>query len=296
MALLDADFVRELELLKRRLDVRARSGHAGEHTSKRRGSSTEFAEHRHYVPGDDLRRIDWFAYARSGEPMLKQFRADEDSVARVLVDHSASMAVGTPSKLDAAKKLAAAIGYLWLGTGQRFQLVGQKDDSLRPYNARRGQRSVPAAFAEVEALVAGGKTDLAGWVRRLLAGNSRPGLLVTISDFFDPGPVLSALDQARAMGHQVAMLQVLAPEELDPTLDGDLRLVDSETGDQLEVSIDAAALQAYGRRLTQLTNELQHWARRSGQVYARVASDGDLGDAIQAVAAPDLRKQMGGAR
>jgi len=86
-ALLDPGFVRELEALRRRMEVRARSGAAGEHIAKRRGGSAEFHEHRTYAAGDDLRRIDWSAYARSGEPVVKVFRAEEDVVARLLLRH-----------------------------------------------------------------------------------------------------------------------------------------------------------------------------------------------------------------
>src|SRR5262252_6800194 len=90
-ALLDPAFARELEALRRRMQVRARSGSGGDHTAKRRGSSAEFLEHRPYAPGDDLRRIDWLAFARTGEPVFKLFRAEEDVVVRMIVDASASL-------------------------------------------------------------------------------------------------------------------------------------------------------------------------------------------------------------
>jgi len=120
--LLAPEFLRELEILKRRLEIDARSGAAGERVSRRRGSSAEFNEHRPYEPGDDLRRIDWAAYARSGQPVTKIFRAEEDAVVRIVLDASASLEFGTPSKLDVARRVAAAVGYLALGSGQRAEL------------------------------------------------------------------------------------------------------------------------------------------------------------------------------
>src|SRR5580693_8935507 len=105
-ALLGPDFVRELEVLRRRLEIRARSGGGGEHLARRRGGSSEFHEHRSYAPGDDLRRLDWAAYARTGEPVLKIFRAEEDVIARLLCDASASLGVGDPPKLATAVRLA----------------------------------------------------------------------------------------------------------------------------------------------------------------------------------------------
>src|SRR5262245_49495246 len=105
--LLEAGFVRELEALRRRMQVRARSGGGGEHLAKRRGSSAEFLEHRAYAPGDDLRRIDWLAFARTGEPVFKLFRAEEDVVVRILIDASTSLIAGEPTKIEAAKRVAA---------------------------------------------------------------------------------------------------------------------------------------------------------------------------------------------
>src|SRR5215470_7745127 len=116
MGLLDPAFARELEALRRRMQIRARSGGGGEHIAKRRGGSAEFLEHRPYTPGDDLRRMDWLAFARTGEPVLKLFRAEEDVVVRLVVDASASLdwpapasgpasASKPPSKMEAAKRL-----------------------------------------------------------------------------------------------------------------------------------------------------------------------------------------------
>src|ERR1700675_394857 len=112
--LLGPDVVRGLQGLRWRLALRARSGGGRAHVARRRGGSSELQEHRPYAPGDDLRRIDWAAYARTGEPVLKVFRAEEDVVARILCDASASLGCGEPPKLHTARRLAAAIGYMTL--------------------------------------------------------------------------------------------------------------------------------------------------------------------------------------
>src|SRR3954470_3845591 len=132
-ALLDPAFVRELEALRRRLQLMVQSGASGERASRRRGGSAEFQEHRPYAPGDDLRRVDWSAFARTGEPVLKLFRAEEDSVLRLLIDASASLAFGSPQKFEVARRVAAAIGYLALANGQRVQvLVAQQASHSSP--------------------------------------------------------------------------------------------------------------------------------------------------------------------
>lgn len=279
--LLDASFVRELDVLYRRLEVRARSGRAGEKVSRRRGSSVEFQEHRAYVAGDDLRRVDWAAYARTGEPVLKLFRADEDVVVRVVLDTSASMGVGTPSKLWAGQRLAAAIGYLALARSERAQLVAASEGVDRMHAPRRGKSGLAPLLGALGAVTASGGTDLAAAIASVQRRVERPGMLVVVSDFFDAGPVLTALSRASAAGHEVAMVQVLAEEDLEPALDGDLALTDVETGEAVEVTIDAAALEAYGELLERLFETLRRQARRTRGTYVRARPGEALEDVVR---------------
>jgi uncharacterized protein (DUF58 family) len=278
--LLAPEFLRELEILKRRLEIDARSGAAGERASRRRGSSAEFNEHRPYEPGDDLRRIDWAAYARSGQPVTKVFRAEEDAVVRIVLDASASLDFGTPSKLDVARRVAAAIGYLALTSGQRAELwvarVTEANGAFQRARPRRGRGGITALIRDLARVVAGGATDLAAPVRAIVEHAPRPGLVAVVSDFLDPGPVTQALVLSRASGHDLALVQILDPTELDPELEGDLSLVDAETQSTLEVTADGAAIEAYLLRITGLIEELRSFARRHGAVYVRATSDEPL--------------------
>jgi uncharacterized protein (DUF58 family) len=276
--LLSPDFLRELEILKRRLEIQARSGSAGENVSRRRGSSAEFQEHRPYEPGDDLRRIDWLAFARTGQPVTKLFRAEEDAVVRVVLDASASLDFGTPAKLELARRVGAAIGYLALASGQRAELwvahVSRPDG--RPFERtqpRRGRGGITALLRELARVTAGGSTDLAAAVRAVVEHSARPGLIAVISDFFDSGPVMSALALSRASGHDLALIQILDRTELEPELEGDLALIDSESDKSLELTADGAAIEAYLSRITGLIEELRSFARRHGATYVRATSD-----------------------
>jgi uncharacterized protein (DUF58 family) len=279
--LLDPAFLRELEALRRRLEIRARTGAAGERASNRRGSSAEFADHRPYSPGDDPRRIDWSVYARTGEAFLKLYRAEEDVVARLIVDGSASMRFGTPTKLDVARRLAAAVGYMALARLDRTQLVEGRAGTPRMHPPLRGKSSLPSLLAELGAVEADGKVDLAQTIDTVVQRSSRPGMLVVASDFFDDGRVLSSLARARAAGHDVALLHVVAAEEEAPTFEGDLALVDAETGDVVEVTADAAAIEAYVRRYLGLCEELAAHARKHGATYVRVRTDDALEGAVR---------------
>lgn len=241
----------------------------------------EFREHRGYAPGDDLRRIDWAAYARTGEPVLKLFRAEEDVVARVLCDTSRSMDFGTPTKLAVAKKLAAAIGYMVLSRSERAQLL-TASDGVTGYRAPfRGRPGLPKLLRELESLEASGTTNLARAVDDVVRRSERPGMLVVLSDFFDGSPLLTSLKQAAFAGHQIALLQVLAEEEIEPDLEGDLALVDAESGDSIDITLDERALAVYLGRLSALQTEFSHFARRHSAYFAAHGVRADLREAVR---------------
>jgi len=287
--LLDADFLRELEVLRRRLDVRARSGAAGEQVARRRGGSAEFHEHRAYAAGDDLRRVDWLAFARSGTPVIKLFRAEEDVIVRLVLDASASLGFGDPQKLEVARRLTAAVAYLALAGSQRAQLWVAREQAATAFErvsaARRGRGGLGSLLRELAAVQPAGSADLARAVDQAVRRSRRPGLFVVVSDFFDSGPVTAALGRARAAGHDVALLQVLAREEVEPSLEGDLLLEDAESGATVEVTLDARAIEAYVLRLTGLVEELRAWARRHGATYVRALTDEPLEGVVRRLVA-----------
>ncbi len=265
--LLDPAFTRELEALRRRLSVRARSGGGGDRMAGRRGSSAEFLEHRSYAPGDDLRRVDWLAFARTGEPVLKLFRAEEDAVVRLVVDVSASLDSGEPTKLVVAKRLAAAVGYMALASSERAQVVVAGDGLVRVNEPLRGRGSLARLLREIDVTGSEPGTDLASAIDGTVLRAQRPGMLVVVSDYLDPGPFEGALGRAASAGHDVAMIQVLSPEDLDPPWEGDLSLEDAETHEVVDVTLDDQARDAYLRRLHDLLGALRATARKLRATY-----------------------------
>jgi uncharacterized protein (DUF58 family) len=283
--LLDPAFARELEAMRRLLQARSRSHRTGDRRGKRRGGAAEFLEHRSYEHGDDIRRIDWLAYARTGAPKVKLFHEDEDVILRLAIDTSASMALGEPSKLHAAVRLAAAVGYLALSTSERAEVIalGAPADGApspagraRRRGPHRGRSSVPALLGELAALAPGGAVDLDRALADAVAHARRPGLLLVASDFFDPGPLALRLERAAAAGHDLMLVHVLGREEVAPTLEGDFTLVDAESGEELTVTADAAALAAYGAELAELGRRLHAVAHRRRGTYLRAVSDEPL--------------------
>lgn len=272
--LFEPGFVRELEALRRRLEIRSRSGGAGEHTSKKRGGAAEFLEHRSYVPGDDPRRIDWLAFARSGEPVLKLFRAEEDVVLRLVLDTSRSLEVGTPhSKLHHAKRLAACLGYMALASSERAQVISVDETLGKAESPVRGRNSLPKLLRSLSDFRPDRATNLGASLDALLKRCSRPGMLVLFSDFFDASAYEQPLKRAKLQGHDVVLVQVLAPEEVEPGFEGDLALEDSETGDIVEMTIDDASLRAYQGRLRSMFDALRALSKTYRFSYVRTTTD-----------------------
>ncbi|MBK7581509.1 MAG: DUF58 domain-containing protein [Myxococcales bacterium] len=284
--LLDPEFVRELEALRRRLEVRARSGASGEHAAKRRGGSAEFQEHRYYEPGDDLRRVDWLAFARTGQPVVKLFRAEEDVVVRLLVDASASLEFGDPPKIEVARRLGAAIGYMALAGSQRAQVLvaGGRESTTgvsRRATARRGRGGLAGLLKDLGQDTPLGRVELARSVDEVLSMSARPGMLVVLSDFFDAGAVTQALTRAVVAGHDVVLMQVVDRREIEPDFEGDYELLDAESGQTLNITMDASTIEAYVLRFAGLVEELRAWARRHGASYVRVGTDEALEGAVR---------------
>ena len=237
----------ELSLLGR-LDLvykRAQSGlYAGERRSPRAARSPEFADFRPYVSGDDYRQIDWRAYARFERLMLRLYVAEEEACLNVVLDTSASMSLGAPPKWPAARRLAAALCFLGLSAMDRVQVGSSRGDHLP---ALRGRDGVARIWRFLESLApegSAGPDDLSRlrWLR--------PGMTVVVSDLLvEGGAWAPALARLRSRRQEPVLWQVLAADEEEPELSGDLKLVDVESGLARELTITPRLLAEYRRAL-----------------------------------------------
>ena len=277
---------------------RPRGGALGHHLSHQTGRDLDIRLPRRRDVASwttlTMRRIDWLAHARTGEPVIKQFRTEEDVVLRLLVDASASLDFGDPSKGEVARRLAAALAYMSLASSQRAQVhvaggAAARGSGLDRIGApRRGRGALAGVLRELIDARPGGAVELSRAIDQTTQRASRPGMLVVISDFFDAGPVLSALGKARAAGHDIFLVQVLAREEVEPSFEGDFTLEDSETGDTVDVTMDPDAIDAYVLRLTGLVEALRAWARRHGGTYVRAVTDEPLEGAVRRCVAREV--------
>jgi len=276
----DEEFLRRLERLSVLVRRPVRGGLKGGRRSTRQGRSLEFADYRDYVPGDDLRQLDWNVYARLERLLVKLFIEEEDLTVGILVDASASMAHGSPEKLVFAKRAAAALGYIALAAEDRVVLASLGGRTARRRAALRGSGRAFRLLAELSAIApAEGATDLVAAVRHALAQLSGRGVLVLLSDLLDPGAERALRDLA-GTGSEVIVLHVLAPDELSPTLEGDLRLVDAETAAIVDVTLDLAARERYAARVAAWQAELAGLAARRRIAYLPLASDLPLADLV----------------
>lgn len=254
---------------------------AGLHRSPRKGFSVEFAEHRAYLPGDDLRYVDWKIAARADRWVVKQYEEETNLRANVVVDVSRSMAwTGAPArltKLAYAERLAAAIALLLLRQRDAVGLV-RFDDSVRtaiPPRARGGQwRRIVAAFEDPGA---GRASDAAQGLERAARLNRRPGLVVLISDLLMDVPAVErAVRALRAAGHDVTVLHLLDPAERDLAFAGDALFVDPESGLEVPAAV-ADVRDAYRATVDAAVAEWRAVFARAGAGYELFLTDAPFG-------------------
>ncbi|MFO1458971.1 MAG: DUF58 domain-containing protein [Verrucomicrobiota bacterium] len=297
-ALLTPELLRRLEQVQMLAARRAKSSLKGERRSRARGLSVEFADHRNYVLGDDLRYLDWNLFGRLDRLFLKLYEEERELPVRIFLDASESMNFGTPSKFDFARRVAAAVGYVALCGFDRvavnvFPGAEVREPADRVPEGRipqvamegalrsiRGKKSSMQFFQNLTALTASGAADFNGALKRGAMEARQAGVAVVLSDFLDPAGYEAGLGALIGRGFQISAVQILAPEELDPTTFGDLRLVDSETGAQQEVTFGKYRLKAYQQTVANYVQRLREYCAGRGIRFFSVSSATDLGDLL----------------
>jgi uncharacterized protein (DUF58 family) len=299
-ALLDGEFLRKIDRLTL-VSKRVRAGSLkGERRSTKRGTSVEFADYRDYTPGDDLRQVDWNIYARLERVFLKLFEEEEELTVHLLLDCSRSMDWNGPSselvaangadeqdprrnKLFYAKQTAAAIAYMALAAMDRVSLLALSTGKTGSDNRLpmiRGKNQTVRMIRFIEGLTSGPGSDLNAALRTYASTTRQPGLLFLISDLFAPGGCFEGLRALQAAGHEIVLLHVLSPDEVNPTLRGDFRLVDSETGETQEVSIDNNALELYRKEFNAWQHSLLDFCQRRAINYLQIETDTSFEDLV----------------
>jgi len=280
--LFDTEFLSKLERLKLIARRVANGRDRAERRSRRTGSSLEFADHRNYSVGDDLRAIDWNIYGRLERLFIKLYEEEEDLPVHILVDCSHSMQWEPPrggterhSKFDYARRLAAALAYIGLSNLDRLELhffSGQLEHGM---GLARGKKHFQRILnylgkpPEAEVLITDLHESLITFQRRA----RRRGLVCILSDFLDPAGWEEPLARLNAARFDMELIQIADPAEVDPALLGDLRLTDAESGETLEVTVDEKLAAAYRQAFADYTAGLEQFCRRYGHGWLQARTD-----------------------
>jgi len=265
----DQQFLKKLEYLyvvaKKVFVGRLRA----ERRSRKTGSGVEFADHRNYAAGDDLRYLDWSVYGRLDKLLLRMFEEEEDLHIYLLIDSSASMR--NHGKLDYAERICAALAYIGLAKLDRISIVpfGGSAPGEGRLPPARGKAQIFKVFEFLSALVADGPTELSRALESFVHQNKRRGLCIVVSDFYDPRGYEDGLNLLRYHRFEPTVLQVWAQAEAQPSARGDVELYDVESGETREVTISERQLAAFARAHADYCDKLESFCAARGIAYYR---------------------------
>ena len=272
--LFDADFFEKLNHLKLAAHIRVEQGQSGGRKSSAKGSSVEFSDFREYLPGDDIRRIDWNVYGRLDKLYIKQFMEEKEVKYHIFLDASGSMEYGEQKKSVMAQRLAAVFVWLVLGQLDRVEVSTFQEGRLARTGPIVGRGSFQKFLRELEQ-IAFGKTACINEAIRRSSLNGK-GICILISDFLETAGLEDAIRYLAYKRQEVYLIQVLAREELDFDEEGTLELLDMEDGKSVRVTMSRQSIRMYKETLDEHNFRLQRMARRYGCVWQQVAADEDL--------------------
>lgn len=286
--LFDSEFLKKLEqltLLSRRL-------HQGQNRAERRsrqlGASLEFADYRNYSFGDDLRKIDWNVFGRLDRLFVKLYEEEQDLHVHLLVDASASMHwqpeqdAAPLTKFDQARRIAGSLAYIALSNLDRVNIHFLHGGQVHDLGLVRGRSQFHKilSFLREAPAAEGGETSLERSCRTFAQRQKRRGLAFLLSDLFDADGFAKSLALLQHQRFEVEVLQVLEPAELDPGLQGDLRLTDAESGRHLDLTAQPALVEKYRVEIERYCEEVRTFCRKRGLGYVRLTTDQPFEDLV----------------
>ncbi len=280
----DATFFEKLSRFRLAMGHKSSMNLSGNRKSTQKGSSTEFSDFREYMPGDDIRRIDWNAYGRLDKYFIKEYMEEKEAVVSILLDTSASMNYGTRKKSDLACMLVAALAYLGLNNMDRVVVYDLKR-MQSPFMANGGKRAVPGLLDWLDKCSFEGDVDIYTAVKQMPAKGN--GVTIVISDFLQEcflNPEENAANQLlRYLNYRrqkVVFLHVLAGEELEISLSGTKNLIDAEDESSLRITLEADSIKRYQKALQEFTNSLQRECARNAGTYVLCGTNKSMDEII----------------
>jgi uncharacterized protein (DUF58 family) len=278
--IIDRSFLEKLERLTLHWQKSFPGLVGGRNPSRLAGPGQEFLDHRHFHYGDDLRAVNWRAYLRLEKLFLKMFQVEPRIPVRLLIDASDSMGTGSPSKLEYAKQLAAALCYVGLVRLDTICIQPFRASLEETFLCTGGRHRFLPAVNYLTDLKPQGKTDYLRIAREFASTYPQRGLLIVISDLLDDKGAERPLQYLADFGHELFLVQLWSPEDRDPAWDGEMELVDAETGDRLDIALDEKARAGYTAAFDDYCRRLSDLANRTGGRYAGLSTSLQLDEAI----------------
>jgi uncharacterized protein (DUF58 family) len=265
----DTEFLKKLDTIAINVRMLMSEGGGGNRKSRSKGSSVEFSDFREYTMGDDFRRIDWNAYGRFDKLFVKLFMEEQEAMINVFIDSSKSMDFGSPKKSELALKMTGVLAFLALNNLDRVCINSLSKDSFKQSSPVTGRSMFDRCITFLEGISFSGETDLNAIKKKDIRSR---GMSVIISDFFSPEGTEAAIKYLLYKKQDVFLIHVLSPEELNPELEGQIRLLDSETGKVLDVAVTPALLKQYHKKLNEFNNNIKEFCSKMGATYIQVSS------------------------
>ena len=274
--LFDPEFLESLQRLHIHARRVARGGRHADQRSRDLGAGIEFRDFRPYVPGDDFRAIDWTIYQRLGKVFLRLFEELEDLPVYLLPDISRSMYLEEPPRAKAGLRTALALASIALNQHDTVGLFPFSNDLEMSVRPRSGKGALMRFAKAMSELRPGGETDLVRSIGTLGALNLRRGLVVLVSDLFDPAGAEAVTKAFRLLRHRLLIVQLTRQDDRDPGLLGDLQLRDCETGAVEDVSATPAVLERYRSAYQRFQTTITDFAKRRNIGLLQIDVDQDI--------------------
>jgi len=270
----EPEFLKRLERLSLNMEKLIAAGSGGLRKSRAKGSSVEFSDFREYAYGDDLRRVDWNAYGRFEKLFIKLFMEEREAMVNIFLDCSKSMDYGTPKKSILGIQLAAAIGFLALNNMDRLCINLLKKDTIVSSNLLGGRGQFDACAAFLDNIQFEGTSNMDKAIKLKRFGGR--GLSLILSDFFTQGYLEVLMKYLMFYRQDIVLVHIMSPQELNPELQGQIRLKDSETGEMVDVDITSSVYDKYQQTLNNFKSSLKEMAKKYGGAYVAVSSSDSL--------------------
>ena len=268
--LFDGEFFKKLNSLKLNIHLRLNKGSSGSRKSSAKGSSLEFSDFREYILGDDIRHIDWNAYGRTDKLLVKLFMEEKEGHFHIFVDGSKSMDFGADNKSVSACRIAGALSYLVLNNLDRVYLTTLKKEGICSSKGLTGRQAFGKIRKQLEDSVFESETEIDSLVKKTRFYGK--GVSIIISDFYLTEDIEKLVKFLASKKQEIIFIHTLSEEELNPLMEGTLNLIDSESKENIKITMNSSMSKKYHQTLTQFTNHIREICKRYGATYVLAPS------------------------